>query len=78
VKRTREDVIREIQKFLRDEGGAYDWDEFISVPINDRKLDAIRIECAELPDRYPPPTCHRYCADEGFRRLDQILDALEK
>jgi hypothetical protein len=53
-RRTTEEVIREITKFLNGIGGAYDWDDFLSIPIHDQRLNAIRIECRELPDKNPP------------------------
>ena len=78
MKRTKEEVISEIEKFLMDEGGAYDWDDFLSVPIkNDRELDAIRIECDGLRDKYPPRSnCRQFCSDEGMRRLQELLSGL--
>ena len=40
--RTPEDVAGFIQDFVDGTGGAWDWDEFESVPITDPRLDAIR------------------------------------
>jgi hypothetical protein len=73
---TRE-IIREITSFLNGTGRAYDWDDFTSIPISDEDLNAIRIECAELPHRYPPGNCRQYCSDEGLRRLEEILNNLK-
>jgi hypothetical protein len=78
MRRTTEEVIREIKNFLDGGGGAYDWDDFLAFPIPDQRLDAIRIECAELPDKYPSGSCRQYCGDEGLRRLEEILNDLEK
>jgi len=77
MKRSKDDVIREIENFLADTGGAYDWDDFLSIPINDRQLDAIRIECSELREKHPPVGKRQYCSDEGIRRLEEILRSLE-
>jgi hypothetical protein len=71
-----EEVIREIQKFLNGTGGAYDWDDFLTFPIYDQRLDAIRIECAELRDKFPPGSCRQYCGDEGLTRLQEIVEQL--
>jgi hypothetical protein len=75
AKLSTERVIQEITKFLNGAGGAYDWDDFTSIRIQDPTLDAIRIECAELRDKYPPGP-RQYCSDEGLKRLEEILDEL--
>ena len=77
MKRTTEEVTREITKFLNGIGGAYDWDDFLTFPIEDQRLEAIRIECAELRDKYPPGNCRQYCSDEGLERLREILKDLQ-
>jgi hypothetical protein len=77
MKRTAEEVIREIAAFLNGTGGAYDWDDFISIPIDDEQLNAIRIECAELPEKYPAGDRRQYCGDEGLKRLQYIVGHLE-
>ena|ERR1700734_583893 len=77
MKRTTEDVIQEISKFLNGAGAAHDWDDFISIAINDQRLDAIRIECSDLRDKYPPGTQRQYCSDEGLERLKEILRDLK-
>lgn len=77
MKRTTDEVITEIAKFLSGVGGAHDWDDFISIPIKDRRLDAIRIECSDLRDKYPPGEKRQYCSDEGLERLEEILRGLK-
>jgi len=77
MKRTTEEVIREISRFLDGLGGAYDWDDFLTIPIKDQRLDAIRIECGDLRDKYPPGSCRQYCSDEGLERLREILKGLQ-
>jgi hypothetical protein len=78
VKHTTEYVIEEIEKFLNGTGGAYDWDDFTSIPIRDPHLNSIRIECAELRESYPPTSDDGYCGHEGLDRLREILDGLKK
>jgi hypothetical protein len=51
MKRTAENVMEEIRKFLTGRGGAHDWDDFLSIPIHDPTLNAIRMECAELREK---------------------------
>ena len=76
MKRSVEDVIREIEHFLKGKGGAYDWDDFVSIPIEDPWLDSIRDECGRLREEYPPGECRQYCSQMGLQRLGQILEAL--
>ena len=71
------EVIWEIEKFLNGTGGAYDWDDFCTFPIPDHKLDEIRIECAELPEKYPPENYREYCGNKGLGRLKEILEQLK-
>jgi hypothetical protein len=47
---TKEQVSREIEKFLSDTGGAHDWDDFTSISIDGPELEKIRVFCADLPD----------------------------
>lgn len=77
MKRTTDEVITEITKLLSGVGGVHDWDDFISIPIKDKRLDAIRIECSDLRDNYPPGTKRQYCSDEGLKRLEEILHDLK-
>lgn len=42
--RSPEEVAEFIRDFLEDLGGAWDWDDFISVTIKDPRLDEIRAE----------------------------------
>jgi hypothetical protein len=77
MRRTPEEVVREIKKFLDGIGGAYDWDDFLSILVRDKRLNAVRIECAELRDKYPPIDCRQYCDDRGLERLHEIVEELE-
>jgi hypothetical protein len=76
AKLSANEVILEIEKFLNGTGDAYDWDDFLTFPIYDQQLDEIRIECAELRDKYPPGGCRQYCGDEGLKRLKEIVEQL--
>ena len=39
-----------IEQFLDGTGGRWDWDDFVSLRIEDPELDAIRLRCARLQD----------------------------
>ena len=47
-RRTSAEVAEIIEKHIQGTEGAWDWDDFTSVPIADDHLDAIRIECLDL------------------------------
>lgn len=77
MKRTREQVLGEIEKFLSDGGGAHDWDDFTSIRIDDPELEKIRTFCVDLPELYPPTTM-QYCNEEGMNQLRKIASELRK
>jgi hypothetical protein len=77
MKRTKEEVLQEIEKFLSGSGGAYDWDDFTSIRIDDPELEKIRAFCGDLPELYPP-TGRQYCAEEGMNQLRKIASDLRK
>lgn len=69
--------IREVKdvllRFLHGPTRPWEWDDFISAPIKDPYLNAVRIICQELPMLYPPePSSGFYCSDEGWRVLHVI------
>lgn len=74
VKKTKDRNAEEVAGFLRDfisgSGGEWDWDEFVSVPITDPKLEAIRKE-AEMVG----PGHSR--ADADFAEIAELLRRAE-
>lgn len=46
--RSAEEVARYLRDFLNGTGGDWDWDDFISIPITDARLEAIRDRAAHL------------------------------
>lgn len=75
---SRREVIKYIKDFLNDEGGDWDWDDFISIQLDTPNLEAVRIMCATLPDRYPPDRSGRYCSDAGLEALRAVASQLEE
>jgi hypothetical protein len=73
---TSSDVAAEIEAFVNGSGGPWDWDDFISIPIKDTKLDQIRQRCGRLPDEFPPTEAGQYCGAEGLAVLRSILSDL--
>jgi hypothetical protein len=70
---TPAEVARIIEGFIEGTCGPYDWDDFISFPLDDPALEAVRQECADLPDRYPPGKRGWYCNDDGVDVLRRLM-----
>ena len=62
---TADDVVSYLANWIEGRGGGWDWDDFTSITITDKQLDAIREEAAAVPC---PVT------DEGLARLRKLLD----
>ena len=73
---TKDEVLTYIRDFIEGSGGKWDWDDFISIPIDDPALELVRQDCAKLPDRYPPTRPGHYCSDEGFEELRRLATTL--
>jgi hypothetical protein len=74
---TSEQVIREMTKFQNGVGSAYEWDDFLTIPIHDHRLNATRIEGLHLRDSDPPSEKPQYCSDERLKRIEEILSDLK-
>ena len=75
IKLTKTEVVNIINSFINGTTGEYDWDDFISIPIEDPSLNEIRIYCANLRDVYPP-TAGSYCNEEGINQLRKVVENL--
>ena len=74
VNLTSTEVQQTIATFLDGEPDQWDWDDFISIPITDPYLDAIRVICGELPRIFPPDSHSRdYCNKDGVNVLRAIV-----
>jgi hypothetical protein len=78
VERTSAETADIISTFLRGDGSAWAWDDFISVRIKDPALDAIRAQCAALPETHPPAVAGRYCSDAGMAVLHSLAENLRR
>jgi hypothetical protein len=72
----RKDVAPYIENFLAGTGERWDWDDFSSFQIDSPELEAVRLQCVQLPDNYPPETLGTYCNAEGLRILETVLKSL--
>ncbi len=71
-------IAKTLEDFLEGRSGTWDWDDFISTPLDDPALERIRRESARLPDTFPPVTAGEYCSPEGMARLRELLDAIAR
>ena len=77
-KLNKKQVATVIYNFLNEKGQEWDWDDFISIPIEDSFLESIRLKCASLPEEFPPAQGKGYCSEEGVKVLRKYLDELSK
>ena len=79
MKMTRDEVAKTIENFVNGTGGTWDWDDFLSIRLQDAELDAIRKKCASVRDEFPPPSGDRqYCSDAGTQVLREFGDRIAR
>ena len=76
MKRTREEVAKTIEDFVNGTGGKWDWDDFISIRLQDAELDAVRKKCVSVRDEFPPSADRQYCSDAGMQVLRDLAATL--
>jgi hypothetical protein len=71
-----------VEKYLRDfverTGGNYDWDDFISIPCRDPKLEEIRRFCGSADRLFPPREKDHYCSEAGVQTMRAIQQRLQR
>jgi len=75
---SKSEVAEQLDSFLSGRGESWDWDDFVSVKIDDPELDRIRVLCAGLPTKYPAQKKGAYCNSQGFAVLQSLLESLRK
>jgi hypothetical protein len=75
IQRTPNEVAQYIENFLTGKGGAWDWDDFTSVPITNPNLEAIRIKCGEVSFTHPSTQGH-WCNQAGLEILRDLAAKL--
>jgi hypothetical protein len=73
---TRADVVATIEAFLEGTGQEWDWDDFISLELEDPSLEDVRRRCVSLPLRFPPTLAGYYCSEEGLEELREMSRVL--
>ncbi len=65
-----------IERFIERKSAEWEWDDFISSPINDPSLDKIRIHCSQLHNEYPSTKSGEYTNEKGLEILRQYIQQL--
>ena len=68
--RTREEVAEIIERFLDGSCGEWDWDDSLSIKVENVQLDAVRQRCAAVCDDFPADQVGHYCSAAG---VDEAL-----
>jgi len=76
MKTTNSEVANTIEDFIKGEASDWIWDDFISTPIEDAKLEKIRLQCAALPEIFPPNKPGFYCNDQGIAMIHGIWESV--
>ena len=76
MKRTPEEVANTIDSFVNGGGKQWDWDGFISIRLEDPKLEAIRQKCVAIRDEFPPTNPQDYCSEEGLNIMRRMVEEL--
>lgn len=73
---SRNEVAEIILSFVEGRSKGYEWDDFLTFPIRDPKLDAIRKRCIDVEDDYPRTHSREWTSPEGsdvLRRMAMEL-----
>jgi hypothetical protein len=70
---TKAEVADIIERFLDGGGGAWDWDDFLSIRIADPELDGVRQRCIATRDE---TYRNQWCGPAGFAELRRIVAQL--
>ena len=65
-----------LKRFLDDQVQSYELDDFLSVPANDSHIEKVRVEVANIPNRYPAIEGSAYASDAGLQRIAELADEL--
>ena len=71
-----QEIRAQLQKIV-DGNDRYALDDLISVPLKDRRLEAIRKRCADLPEEFPPESKEQFCGPKGLDVIRGFIRELE-
>jgi hypothetical protein len=67
-----DEVATQIEAFVDNTGGTYDWDDFISFELADPYLENVRQLCIATNSRYPTGDGKGWCNEQGLAVLRQL------
>jgi hypothetical protein len=70
------EVRATLERFVAGSSSGYEWDDFISLPIRDQRLEAIRQRCAALDQEFPPEQRGQYCGAGGIEVIRRFIQEL--
>jgi hypothetical protein len=76
IERTPAEVAKYLDDFLNGTGKAWDWDDFISTPLNNRELEKIRERCLGLDLEFPPDKPGAFCNEQGLAVIRGYVEQL--
>ena len=76
ISRTAEEVALIIEQFLDGRCGDWDWDDFLSIGIQEPELETVRRRCSAVWEEYPSGKPGEYCNADGLAVLRQIAQEL--
>jgi hypothetical protein len=74
--RAPEEVANTIESFVNGTADQWAWDGFISIRLDDPRLEAIRQKCVAIREEFPPSDPRAYCSDAGLAAMRQIVQDL--
>ncbi|HXB57664.1 MAG TPA: hypothetical protein VN461_23085 [Vicinamibacteria bacterium] len=75
-KLTASQVADTLEGFVDGTAGPYDWDDFLSLPLQDPRLEAIRLRCLSLDEEFPPRLPGEFCSEEGAEVIREYVREL--
>ena len=61
---SRDDLIETVKSFLENRDSAYNWDDFLTFPISEPKMNTFRLECRKI----------EWTTVDGKIRIRKLLD----
>jgi antitoxin component HigA of HigAB toxin-antitoxin module len=68
---SRKEVVTSLQAIV--DGEDYVWSDFTDIPIEDPRLDQIRLRVLALESSHPPVDANSYLSPEGIEIVQSII-----
>jgi hypothetical protein len=66
---SREAVADILERFLKSNLNAWEWDDFVGVPQRDPELEDIRKTCLRVRQEYPAGAMGAWCSAAGIEEI---------